>query len=148
MAGVTNPNALVNAGVAGGILVSSAGTINVQSTIADNKVSGRGDGLGGGLAAIFGSSLNVQSSQVFRNHAVGINGADGQGGGVYNDATSTVTVTSSEVTRNDARGSTSSRGGGVASLGALDVDNVDTIFRNRTSGTCDDLFDALGVLCL
>jgi hypothetical protein len=132
-----------------GFFKSSTGTINVErSQIMRNQATGRDGGLGGGLAAIFGGVLNVEECKIAKNHASGTCGSSGFGGGIYNDESSATTIAESQITRNHAHGNQGCRGGGVYSLGGLNVDQVDSIFDNHASGKCDDLFDLLTALCV
>jgi hypothetical protein len=126
---------------ASGIGLGGTGTVS-NSTITDNEALGclggaggnGGDGLGGGLANIFGAILTVSGSTLTGNQALGGaggaggNGGSGLGGGLFNDrpsinptnpgAPTVLTVLGSTITDNEARGGAAGAGGSSAGLGA------------------------------
>ena len=116
-------------GLGGGIAVgfnallgfTDQSTVQVSGSTIDGNVAGggsgsetgpSGDGLGGGLAIIAGSSATVSASTIEENHALG-GAAAGNGLGL---------------------------GGGVYNLGMFTFDDLTTIRRNRASTSGDDIY--------
>jgi hypothetical protein len=113
-----------------------------DSMITDNQArggqgtaSGNGrDGLGGGIANLFGAVLTVSGSTLSGNQALGGagglggNGGNGLGGGIFNDGPSTfptnpdaptvLTLQGSTLTDNEAKGGAVGIGGSSVGLGA------------------------------
>jgi hypothetical protein len=84
-----------------------------------------GDGLGGALADVLGSTLTVSGCTLSGNQALGgaggagAGGGNGFGGGVYNDGQSSLTILTSSVTGNVASGGAAGSGG-TTGLGERD----------------------------
>jgi hypothetical protein len=110
------------------------------SAITDNQAEGNGgNGLGGGIANLYGATTTVSSSFLALNEADGDHGGAGLGGGAYNDASSTLTLTDSLVILNRADGDPGI-GGGVYNLGTFTFDVLSFIKFNEASTSHDNIF--------
>jgi hypothetical protein len=91
----------------------------INSTLAHNWAVGAagGNGVGGGIAALFAGNVTVTNSTLAGNLALGGsggaggNGGNGLGGGVYIDATSQATLSGSLIVGNKATGGAGGDGG-------------------------------------
>jgi hypothetical protein len=163
-----NQVAVVGA-VAGEATISSCAFIGNQASGGPEGAGGNGgDGLGGAIANLLGSTLTVSNCILTGNQAVGgaggsgANGGNGFGGGIYNDGLSilpanagtpsTLTMTGSTITANQAIGGAAGSGGSVGQgigggayfaargVACLDAATVANILGNTASTSNNDMF--------
>jgi hypothetical protein len=174
--GLANQAAVVTAGASG----AGAATISNSVFTGNEAIGGAGgpggtggDGLGGGIANILGSSLITTSCTLTGNGATGGaagsggNGGNGFGGGIYNDGPSvlpanagtpaTLIVTASTMTDNQAIGGAAGNGGSAGQgigggayfttggVVCLDLFTSMKIAGNTASTSNDDVFGVFSI---
>jgi CSLREA domain-containing protein len=120
-------------GDGGGIFNDRSGVaIVVQSVLADNDASSRGQSRGGGI--LNAGTLVAVTSLIMGNRTAGGTDGSGLGGGLYNQPTGNLALVRTTVSSNiAARGVYySGAGGGIYNRGNLTIDNS-TISANRAT---------------
>lgn len=118
----------------GGIFNSSGGSL----TITNSTISGNRSPLFGGGGINNEGTATLDKSTVSGNRTGG--GAGRGGGGIRNSGSGTLTITNSTISGNGAN----LRGGGIANVGVLDLNNV-TIANNRSDFDRSGLGDGGGI---
>jgi hypothetical protein len=132
--GVAVTENVTAAGNGGGI--RSSGTLNViRSTLSGNSINSVSSGGSGGAIFNFGGILNITSSTLTQNSAIGPGGTSDSGGAIFSNV-GTVTITSSTIARNFG-----DLGGGIRVLNGGTVHLKSSIVALNTSPSGMDIKD-------